>query len=853
MYSVDKPWNLDEKKLLNALQTSPSGLSNKEVAERLARIGPNRLAVDKSRNPFSIFLSQFKNPLVIILIVASATSLVIGDKFDATIILIILSVNSLIGFIQEYRSEKAVEALRKRLSLQARVIRAGKELLLSASELVPGDIVKISQGNIVPADIRLTAAKNLSIDESLVTGESFPVEKGDTPLSLKNPIPQDLKNLAFMGTNVIAGSALGLVYATGATTEFGKTAKSLEGVERETEFQTGVRKFGNFLAVLTIILVTFIFIVNVVLKPFLGQSISLLQALLFSLALAVGITPELLPFIITLNLSKAALEMSKKKVLVKRLIAVEDIGNADILCSDKTGTLTAGKIFLENYLNFEGKTDPKILLYGLLSSDETRSSINPLDKAIREFPGVKEIKDQGDAFSKVDELAFDFERKRNSVLTKKGGDFLIVSKGASEQILPLCSQVVIDGQTSLLLEETRRTLRQKYVQLSSQGYRLLAVAFKESARKNKLEVKDEQNLTFLGFLVFSDRPKETAAKTISDLEALNVQIKILTGDNEYVARHICQAVGVEVKNVITGESIDSFDDAELANRAVETTIFARITPNHKLRIIKALRSLGHTVAFLGDGANDAPALETADVGISVDTALDVAKEAADIILLNKSLEILVEAVKDGRRTFGNTMKYIYSTSSSNFGNIFSLAGASLLLPFIPLLPSQIILLNFVTDIPYLAIATDNVDDEYLKKPKHWNTGAISRFMIPFGLISSLFDFSTFFLLLYMSRALSDRIEIFRSGWFLESLVTEIIIVYLIRTSRNFWQSRPSALLIFLGAVSVVLGVILIYSPAAAFFGFGSLPAKILELIVVLLVAYGILVEVGKKIYYRINT
>jgi len=848
-----KPWNLPSTKLLKDFGTSSAGLSQQEAAKRLKTYGHNDIERQSRRSSLLIFLSQYKNPLILLLIVISIVSFLMGDRLGSGIILVMVAVNSLMGFIQEFRSERAVELLRHRASLKTTVLRDGIEHTIHATDLVPGDVVKVYQGSVIPADLRLISAKNLLIDESVITGESFPAEKTATTLKVEQETPQDLKNIAFMGTNVETGEGIGVVYATASQTEFGKTAIALKEKKPETEFQAGVRKFGNFLVVVILSLVVFIFVAMVFIKPiFFHNQADVLEALLFSLALAIGITPELLPIIITINLSQGAMLMSKKHVIVKKLMAIEDIGNADVLCTDKTGTITEGKIFLEDYFNYDGKQDSKLLLYGLLSNTgDNQLAAHPLEAALsRAVEMRKEIIADSKKFKKLDELPFDFERKRNTVLVQNKEGSFVITKGAAEQILPICTSVLINHEQTILLEGYRRLLRERYIQLSSRGLRILAVAAKKLNPKKKLSKEDETGLTFYGFLVFSDRPKHSVQETIQALEGLNVQIKILTGDNEYVAKHICDQVGIKVANIVSGESINTLSDEELTNLAAEATIFAKVTPEHKLRIIKAIKRAGHTVAYLGDGANDAPALRVADVGVSVDTAVDVAKEAADVIILRKSLDVLIEAVKDGRRTFGNSMKYIFASSSSNFGNMFSLAGASLFLPFTPLLPAQVILLNFMGDLPSLAVSTDNVDEEYLRKPKHWDIHEIGRFMVPFGLISSIFDFLTFFLMLYATRLLADPRGMFRAGWFIESLATEILVIYIIRTHRSFWQSRPSSLLLAIGLGAIATGAALVYSPLAHMFQFVVPPVHILAIIGLLLITYLCLSEIAKRIYYR---
>lgn len=852
---ASKPWSLNETELLSSLQTKPSGLTYSEAKGRLALFGVNDIEKAKRRTIPGIFLNQYKNPLILILIGVSITSFFLGDKLGTGIILVMLFINSFMGFFQEYGSEKAVAMLRRRASLKASVIREGKELKIAASDLVPGDIVKIEQGNVVPADIRLIKANNLLIDEAVITGESFPAEKTDQRVAVKQEIPTELTNIAFMGTNVETGEGVGVVFATASFTEFGKTAHALKAPKPETEFQIGVRKFGKFVVVVILSMVVFIFLALIFLKPLLFHiPPNVLEALLFSLALAIGITPELLPIIITINLSRGAVQMSKKHVIVKELMAIEDIGNADILCTDKTGTITEGKISLEDYLDYQDKKDSKLLLYGLLSNTETTKvsvSSHPLETALAASSLISdEIAQESKEYQKLSEIPFDFERKRNSVLLKGAEGHLVISKGATEQVLKKCSHILVNGKNVVLGDSYRENLEKKYISLSSNGYRLLAVAAKKMNVKEKLTKETENDLTFYGFLLFSDRPKESVSSTIAKLSNLSVTLKIITGDNEYIARHICEKVGLAVKGVVVGETIDRLTDEELAAKSIETTIFARVTPEHKQRIISAVKRNGHTVAFLGDGANDAPALKTADVGISVETALDVAKEAADIILLRPGLDVIINAVEDGRRTFGNSMKYIFCVSSSNFGNMFSLAGASLLIPFVPMLPAQVILLNFMGDIPSLAISTDNVDAEYLRKPKHWDIKEIGSFMVPFGLISSIFDFATFFLMLYVTRRLADPTGMFRAGWFIESLATEILVIYIIRTHRAFWNSRPSRLLLALGLGSIAFGWALVFSPLAKALGFVAPPLQVLGIIGLMLVAYLSMAEIAKRIYYR---
>jgi len=849
---IEKPWNKNPQELLTLLNSSKEGLDFQEAEARLKKFGPNEIR-ESYRTALEIFLSQYKNPLILILICASLVSGILSEWFDASIILVMVFINSMMGFIQEYRSEKAVVILKKKISRRSLVIRQNKEIIVNAANLVIGDLIKLRPGDVIPADLRILEVNNLLIDESVITGESFPVEKTSEKIAVEKDVPQKLKNIGFMGTNVEAGTGIGLVYATGEMTEVGKTAYYLKRSEPDSEFQRGIKRFGNFLVVVILSLVAFIFVANITLKPMIfNLQPNFLEALLFSLALAIGITPELLPIIITINLSRGAIAMSRKGVIVKKLMSIEDVGNSDVLCTDKTGTLTCGEVYLKDYFLFNGQREEKVLDFALLAStlDKEVAKNLPLEAAIERHAKEKNrtlanLKN----FKRIAEIPFDFKRRSNSVLVEKDGQCLVLSKGSTETILAHCSRISL-GDEEVEIAGYIKNLKEKYINLSKEGFRILSLAYKKVGDRKKITTQDETGLTFLGFLTFSDEPKKEAKETLERLERLGIQIKILTGDNEYVAAHICHEVDLKVKNIITGDSIDTLDDQKLRELVSDATVFARITPEHKVRIIRALKDIGRTVAFLGDGANDAPALKIADVGVSVDSAVDVAKEAADIVLMRKSLEVLIEAVKGGRRTFGNTMKYIFAVSSSNFGNMFSLAGASMFLPFLPLLPFQVILTNFVGDIPSLAISTDNVDTEYLKKPKHWNIKAIGTFMVPFGLISSIFDFATFFLMLYVIRLLNAPIEMFRTGWFIESVATEILVIYAIRTRRFFLNSRPSNLLLFLGIGAIAVVTLLTYSPLGLLFKFQPIPFWVLLIIGIFLVVYFTMVEVFKRIYYK---
>jgi len=838
-------WQHSSEEVLAKLQTSLNGLTATQVRNRLSQYGRNEMDLETRRSWLHILIFQFKNPLALILLAASLLSGFLGEITETVIIVVMVLLSSLLGFIQEYKSEQALASLRKKVAHKTAVLRHGETLEIDSREIVPGDIVLLSIGDIVPADLRLLETHDLLVNETLLTGESFPVEKQTLPVNVEHEVVQDIKNMVFMGTHVIGGSCKGIVVATGKSTIIGKTAKYLKTPEEATEFQKGIKNFGSFIVRIILAMVLFIFIVNALFRR------EFLESLLFALALAVGITPELLPVIITINLSRGAKKMAEKKVIVKRLMSIEDLGNADILCTDKTGTLTEGKIFLSDYFDFDERHDDQILLYSLLcNSAVVNQEIagSPLDAASWIYAREKNFNlTEFKKYKRLDELIFDFKRRRMSVVVLKNNKRLMVSKGAAESILAICDQVLINGQKKAI-KTYQKKIAQKFEDLSGQGFRVLAVAQKEVGVKQDYKFDDEHSLTLVGFLTFIDKPKKTAKTALQTLNRLGIAIKILTGDNQFVTQHICKELGFEISKIVTGEQVEKLNDDKLAKIVNGANVFVKITPEDKLRIIKTLRANQHTVAFLGDGINDAPALKAADVGISVDTAVDVAREAADIILLKKSLGVLADGVLSGRETFGNSIKYIFNTTSANYGNMISIAGASLFLPFLPLLPSQILLNNFLSDVPNLSISTDQVDPEYLKKPKHWNIKAIGRFMTFFGLISSIFDFLTFALLLFITRA---NIGLFRTGWFIESALSEIIVVFAIRTRRTFFKSRPSKILITVSIVTAVFTVFMTYTDfGKRFFEFMPLPLPMLGIIFLILIAYFTLAEISKRYYYK---
>ncbi len=838
-----KYWEVSTAEVLTQLKSKRNGLSLPEAAKRLVMSGKNEIKVQGQRSALGILLSQFKSPLVIILLVASVLAGFLGDIISTTIIILIILVSAVLAFFQEYKSEQIINRLRKKVSLKASVVRGGKISLINASDLVVGDIVLLELGKVVPADLRLIFTDDLLINEAILTGESYPVEKNSFRQKVKYYLPQSMQNLAFSGTYVVGGFGRGVVIATGKNTELGKTAHLLQIKPHQTEFQKGIADFGLFLFRIILLFSLAIFLFLAIFKH------EWVESLLFSLAIAVGISPELLPIIITINLSKGAQKMSKKQVIVKRLMSIEDLGNTDILCTDKTGTLTAGNIVLKDYADFKQNKNQAVFKYSLLCNTFTITknvSGNPLDEAIFYYAKKNRLSKLTKGHKIIDSLSFDFVRRRMSVITETKSGRLLICKGAAEETLEVCKQVNFNGKI-LSIKPHLAKIKNEVSKLQGKGFKLLLVASKEIEVKNKYDQGDENGLVLLGYLIFSDPLKKTVKNSLLTLQDLGVEIKVLTGDTEPVTRSLLEEIGFEISGVIAGDKLQEMPDEKLKKVVDEVNIFVKITPEHKLRIINALKENGHTVSFLGDGVNDAPALRAADVGISVDSAVDIAKEAADVILMQKSLSVLAEGITEGRKTFGNTLKYIFCTISSNYGNMFSVAGAALILPFIPMLPVQILLLNFLSDVPLLAVSTDRVDPETLKKPKHWNIKVISKFMTFFGLISSVFDFLTFGFLLYIFGFVAP---LFQAGWFWESFLTEVVLIFVVRTKKFFWQSKPSRTLVWAAIITVIFVLVLLLSPLRHYFGFDLLSFGALLMIIAITIVYFLIVEFAKKLFYK---
>jgi len=755
-----------------------------------------------------------------------------------------IGISVVLGFYNEYKAEKIVESLRQNVSIKAVVTRDGKSYQTDSKLLVPGDIVSLYVGDIVPADMRIVECKELQTNEATFTGESFPVEKSSERLDVQHPMPQQLTNYLFMSTVVVHGSGRGVITSTGRNTEFGTVSTSLTRSHPETEFQRGVKKYGNMLLTLTLALTIGIFSLNAAVGH------PLIDSLLFSLAVAVGLVPELMPAIVTISLAQGASRMSKVQVIVKRLVSIEDFGNMDVLCTDKTGTLTEGRILLKDYSSLGDDKDPRILSYSLLCNTAVvnkKIGGNPMDVAIWEY-AVKNGVHENAGFTKVGEIPFDYQRRMMSVIVKKGVECILIAKGAPESVFERCKYAEVGGKIESI-SIVLNSINDKFLDLSKLGYRILAVAYRFADVKTSYSTEDETDLTFLGFLIFTDPPKEDAHQAVTKLKEMGVDIKILTGDNEIVAGKICEDLKVPVKRVVCGSDLIQMSWIEIKTVVEETTIFARITPEQKLDVIKALKANGHVVGFMGDGVNDAPALYEADVGLSVDTAVDVSKEAADIVLLEKDLLVLADGISEGRKIFGNTIKYILMGTSSNFGNMFSAAVASVFLPFLPMLPMQILFMNLLYDVSNMTLPTDNVDEEYIKWPKHWDISFVRKYTLFFGPFSSLYDFLTYGIMLFVFSASAP---LFQSGWFVESFWTEVLVIFVIRTRRvPFFTSRPGKWLTLLTLSCVAFGTILPFTFLGGFLGFTALPTEYWLLLVLMVATYLLLVDAGKVFFYKI--
>jgi Mg2+-importing ATPase len=836
--AVEGFWDRPLLDLLHAMQTTSAGLASDEAERRRRRYGPNSLVRESRFAGLAGFLRFLVNPLVIILLVASGISLALGDSIDGLIIISMVLLSVLLNFFMEFQARHAVEAIRKQVATTATVTRDGHDQDLPIAELVPGDVVRLNAGDLVPADARLLDARDLHVRESALTGESLPVEKVANDLPAGHRGLADASNSVFLGTAVQSGIGRAVIVRTGRATAFGEIANRLEMRPPETEFGRGIRHFGLMITRVIMALVLFVLLVNIVLhRP-------LLESFFFSVALAVGMTPEMMPMIITVTLAQGARRMMRKKVLVKQLAAIEDFGSVEILCSDKTGTLTEGEIVLDRHVDIQGRDDDTVMRLIYLNSYFEAGIKSPLDAAIlkHDHPRIAE-------YEKLDEIPFDFNRKRLSVVVQHGHEHLLITKGEVDSVLAICRTVNVDGAPQLFDERRKAQAEDTFRKLSADGYRTLGVAALTVDKQEAYAAETEHDMTLVGFAAFLDPPKPGIPAILETLGRNGVAVVIMTGDNQYVTRKIAQDVGLAADRIVTGPEVDTMDDAALAYQAERGAIFARVSPEQKNRVILSLKARGHAVGYIGDGINDAPSLHTADVGISVMNGVEVAKDAAKIILLEKDLAVLNEGVIEGRRCFANIMKYIVMGTSSNFGNMFSMAAASLFLPFLPMQPTQILLNNFLYDASQVSIPGDNVDPALLRRPKRWQIGFIRQFMMTIGPISSVYDFITFGILLWVFHA-STNPALFRTGWFVESLATQTLVVFVIRTVANPLRSRPSRPLLISVFVVVGIAVALPYTRVGSLLQFTPLPASMLGAIAFLAATYLLLVQAVKSWFYR---
>jgi P-type Mg2+ transporter len=836
-----------------------TGLTSTEARRRLADFGENRISNKRRAGALTLFIAQFKSPIILILIGAAIVSLFLQDRTDAMLILAIVLASAVLGFWQEYSAANAVAKLRALVETKARVLRDGKEVIIPLAKVVPGDVALLSAGAIIPGDGRLLEAREVFVNEAALTGETFPAEKS----VVDHAECDGTKAEVYLGTHVVSGSGKAEIVATGKTTRFGKIAESLRLRRPETEFERGVRRFGYLLAEITLLLVLAIFAFNVFLHK------AVLDSFMFALALAVGLTPQLLPAIITINLSHGARRMAQEKVIVKRLAAIENFGSMNVLCSDKTGTITEGKITIHAAVDAWGDQSEKTLLYAYLNAANETGFVNPIDEALRASPPANY-----GSWEKIDELPYDFARKRLSILCQESDESperftdklprsfspgvaelrpplssnrILITKGALPQILSICPQVELPGGKRESIDIVRSEIESQWRRFSSEGCRVIAVAYRQcSAECSRIDRETEAEMIFLGLVALSDPPKTGIESTVRELRELGIRLKIVTGDNVLIATYLAQQVGLNTEQVLSGRDIQAMSNAALMQQANDVDVFAEIEPGQKERLVLALKKAGNVVGYIGDGINDVSALHASDVSLSVDGAVDVAREAADFVLLEHDLEVLVDGVREGRRTFANTLKYVFIATSANFGNMFSMAGASLLLPFLPLLPKQILLLNLLTDLPEMTIASDDVDPELVERPRRWDIHFIRRFMVVFGLVSSVFDYLTFGALIWLSATVQQ----FRAGWFIESIISATLIVLVVRTRRPFFKSRPSRLLTLATLCVLIVTVLIPHLPFAGMLGFGIMPPHFYIILALIILAYVISAEMAKHIFYR---
>lgn len=827
--------SLSQDQLYEKLQSSCVGLSADVAARRLKEQSRAEKTENRFRKEFRLLLRQYTNPLVLLLAIAVLLSFLLGESSDSLIIFFILLVTGLLGFWQELNAGRAMDRLRRMIQTTHVVLRDEVETEVSTEEIVPGDIVLLDAGDIIPADCSIIECRELHVNESSLTGESFPVEKSVGVTEEHLPVSKKY-NCLWHGTNVVSGTARAIAVKTGNKTIFGGIAQSLQQ-STETSFEKGIRKFGFFLLRITIVLSIVILVVNLYFhKP-------LFDAVLFSLALAVGMAPELLPAIMTFSMSRGAKKMAEKKVIVKKLSSIFNYGEVNVLCTDKTGTITEGAVTVKDILDADGNTNERIRLFAVLNARLQNGFTNPVDKAI----GSLNI--SIDNYKKTDEIPYDFIRKRLSIAVSKDQQHLIITKGAFTNVLDICNYSEAGSGEIKTLEESQRTqLQEAYIEYSRQGYRVLGLAYKQNVQ-NTISRNDENQMVFLGFILLEDPLKETTLSSIRRLENLFIDVKIITGDNRYAALHTAQKIGLNNPVILTGEELKTIYPEALILKVKETDVFAEIEPQQKELIVKSLQKSGLVVAYVGDGINDVAAINAADVGISTNNSSDVAREAADFVLMEKDLSVLADGIVEGRRSFVNSMKYILITTGATFGNMLSVAGASLFLPFLPMLPKQILLTNLITDFPFLAISSDNVEKQLIERPGKWNLKMIRNFMIVFGLHSSLFDFIIFYLLYFYFKLTGS---LFQTGWFLESVITELLILFIIRTRKSLLTSRPGKLLLSAALISFCVVVYLPYSPLANALGLSVVPYNVLMAIGITLITYTITADLLKILFFRVH-
>lgn len=826
-------WQGSPEEVLQKLQTNLSGLEENEITKRQKLYGLNTIH-NRHVNLLTLFIRQFTgNPLIIILAVATFISYFLGQHISSYYIFGMIILSVFLGLWNEYSAVRTVDNLLKKISPTALVERKGEKLEVPVTHLTVGDIVLLSQGSIIPADLRLLETKDMEINQSALTGEAKTVFKTEQALSDTPKSPTNIDNIGYMGTIVESGSGKGVVVQIGKDTAFGKIAQTSSFVRPITDFQKGLITFGNLIIKVIVIMTSVIFVIN----WFLGHPI--IDSLLFSLAIAVGLTPEMLPVIVTVSLAHGAGKLARKHIVVKQLISIENLGNMDVLCTDKTGTITEGKIDVIDYFDIHEKRNTTILDLALICNAAIvhhKVLGNAIDVSLWEY-ALKNNIHPGKGIKKIDEEAFDYNKKAMYVVTEQNGEVTLIAKGAPDNIIALCKNI-----------PDKKKLHEKLVTLNNSGLRMVALATKKIKKKEKYSWDDVQDLHFEGYVTFLDIPKKSAKEALEKLHSLNVQTKIITGDNEIITQRICHEVGIPVNKILIGADIEKLTDAELLAKVNEVDIFARVSPDQKLRIIQTLQKHGHTVGYMGDGINDLPSLHSADVGISVNTAVDVAKDAAAVVLLRKSLDVIADGITEGRKTFNNTMKYILMSTSSNFGNMFSAAGASFFLPFLPMTPVQILLTNGLYDISQLSIPSDNVDAESLVKPRHWNVDFIKNYMVFFGPLSSIFDFATFSIMLFIFHA---RDSLFQTGWFVESIATEILVVFVIRTARTpFFTSKPGKWLLITCLTMAAIGILLPFTPLSKHLGLIAPPLGYFGILVILIAAYLFLVETIKSVFLK---